>query len=101
MLDNIIMTLPNISKDTFDRILNKIHSVEIVKKKENVIKVKWLNMMLVYYPNSHSLEIKNSIHKLFNVIFGTGKPDRRAQRSYKARHHVSSRFRSASEAGER
>jgi len=75
MLDNITMTLPNISKNTFDRILNKIQSVEIVKKNENVIKAKWLNMMLVYYPNSHSLEIKNSIHKLFNVIFGTGKPD--------------------------
>jgi hypothetical protein len=76
MLDNIIMSIPNISKDTFEGILGTLHQTQLsFKQKEGVIKVKWFNMLLVHCSNSNRLLIKNSVHKLHSTKFGIGQPD--------------------------
>ena len=47
MLDNIIMSVPNIPKDSFDGILGTLHQTQFhFRQKEGVTKAKWFNMLL-------------------------------------------------------
>jgi hypothetical protein len=75
MLDNICMVMENVSLPKFEEILKRLESNPEIKHDENVSVLNWYNMRIVYRHRNQTLELKNSIHKLYNWKFGVGKPD--------------------------
>jgi hypothetical protein len=75
MLDNIAMVMRGITPNLFNSFLIKMNTFVIVERNEYLIKIDWLNMRIVYRPQNGNLVIKNSIHKLYNIKYGSGKPD--------------------------
>jgi hypothetical protein len=75
MIDNIVMVLSNINSSTFGKYLTKLKDYEIIQDTETIKKMQWKNMRIVYYPRCRVMEIRNSIHKLYNILYANGRSD--------------------------